>query len=150
MTPELRELFPITKRAIYLNHAAVSPLPTPTLEAIETQLKDVHENGMLNFRNWLATKERTRKLIADLLGARPEAYGGRDGAAGAGARAGDRHVHPRRGGDAEARAAADPDLEVGGRGERFESSSTAQSVARLAPRIPRACRARPEVRWTSR
>jgi selenocysteine lyase/cysteine desulfurase len=67
-----RELFPITKRYNYLNHAAVSPLPLPTLQAVQTQLKDVHENGSLNFHEWLATKEQARKLLAGLLGARPE------------------------------------------------------------------------------
>ena len=72
MTPELRSLFPITNRAVYLNHAAVSPLPTPTVEAIESQLKDVRDNGSINFRSWIAVKERARSLLAELLGARPE------------------------------------------------------------------------------
>jgi selenocysteine lyase/cysteine desulfurase len=72
MTPELRALFPVTKRTIYLNHAAVSPPPVTTIRAIEAQLKDVSENGMLNFRNWMAVKEHARKLLANLLGARPE------------------------------------------------------------------------------
>ena len=72
MLPELRALFPITKSAIYLNHAAVSPLPTPTFEAVERQLKDVRDNGSLNFRDWLAVKEQTRDLLATLLGARPK------------------------------------------------------------------------------
>jgi len=72
MTPELRALFPITERAIYLNHAAVSPPPITTIRAVESQLKDVHENGSTNFRNWLAVKEEARALLADLLGARPE------------------------------------------------------------------------------
>src|SRR5215204_5747720 len=72
MNAELRALFPITKRLNYLNHAAVSPLPVPALQAIETQLKDVHENGSLNFYEWLSTKEQARKLLAGILGARPE------------------------------------------------------------------------------
>jgi len=72
MTPEVRALFPITERAIYLNHAAVSPLPTTTLHAVESQLRDVHENGSAGFRNWLATKEQARELLANLLGARSE------------------------------------------------------------------------------
>lgn len=72
MTPELRALFPITQRAVYLNHAAVSPLPTTTIQAVEAQLRDVHENGSINFRSWLAVKERTRELLAQLLGARPD------------------------------------------------------------------------------
>ena len=72
MTPELRALFPITKRAVYLNHAAVSPPPTPAIQAVEAQLRDVHENGSLNFQSWLAVKEQARELLAWLLGARPE------------------------------------------------------------------------------
>ena len=73
MMPELRALFPITQRAVYLNHAAVSPPPTTTIQAVEAQLKDVHENGSLNFLSWLEVKERARALLAGLLGAaRPE------------------------------------------------------------------------------
>jgi cysteine desulfurase/selenocysteine lyase len=72
MTPELRALFPITERSIYLNHAAVSPPPITTIRAVESQLKDVHENGSINFRDWIATKEQARELLAKLLGARPE------------------------------------------------------------------------------
>ena len=72
MTPELRALFPITQRAVYLNHAAVSPPPTTTIQAVEAQLRDVHENGSVNFLSWLDVKERARGLLAGLLGARPE------------------------------------------------------------------------------
>jgi selenocysteine lyase/cysteine desulfurase len=72
MTPEIRALFPVTERLIYFNHAAISPPPIPTIRAIEAQLKDVHENGSLNFRSWLAVKEDARKLLANLLGAKPE------------------------------------------------------------------------------
>jgi selenocysteine lyase/cysteine desulfurase len=72
MTPEIRSLFPITERLVYLNHAAVSPLPTTTIAATEAQLRDVFENGSLNFRSWLSVKEQARQLLANLLGARAE------------------------------------------------------------------------------
>ena len=72
MNDDLRALFPITERAVYLNHAAVSPPPIPTVEAIQAQLRDVSENGSVNYRDWVATKERARQLAADLIGARPE------------------------------------------------------------------------------
>jgi cysteine desulfurase / selenocysteine lyase len=68
----LRDLFPITKHTIYLNHAAVSPPPTPTIEAVQSQLRDVAENGSLNYRSWIAVKEKARKLAAEMLGARPD------------------------------------------------------------------------------
>jgi cysteine desulfurase/selenocysteine lyase len=72
MNDRIRELFPVTQRAIYLNHAAVSPPPLKTIQAIQSQLQDVSENGSVNFRNWIAVKERARRLVADMLGARPE------------------------------------------------------------------------------
>ena len=72
MNSTVRALFPVTERAIYLNHAAVSPPPLTTIEAIQSQLRDVSENGSVNFRNWVAVKERARQLVAGMLGARPE------------------------------------------------------------------------------
>src|SRR6185503_12745172 len=72
MNNDLRALFPVTQHLNYLNHAAVSAPPTLTIAAIESQLTDVSQNGSLNFRSWLATKERTRQLLAAMLGARPD------------------------------------------------------------------------------
>ena len=72
MNDTLRALFPVTERANYLNHAAVSAPPTPTINAIRSQLTDVSENGSVNFRRWLAVKESARQLLAGMLGARPE------------------------------------------------------------------------------
>jgi cysteine desulfurase/selenocysteine lyase len=72
MNNALRALFPVTERVNYLNHAAVSPPPAATIAAIQSQLTDVSENGSVNFRSWVATKERTRQLLATMLGARPE------------------------------------------------------------------------------
>lgn len=72
MNDQLRALFPITERATYLNHAAVSPQPIPTIEAVQSQLRDVAENGSLNYRSWIAVKEQARKLAAEMIGARGE------------------------------------------------------------------------------
>jgi cysteine desulfurase / selenocysteine lyase len=72
MNETYRALFPVTKRAIYFNHAAVSAPPQPTIDAIQFQLNDVSQNGSVNFREWLGVKESARRLIADLLKAQPE------------------------------------------------------------------------------
>jgi cysteine desulfurase/selenocysteine lyase len=72
MNDAVRALFPVTERVNYLNHAAVSPPPAATIAAVKLQLKDVSENGSVNFRSWIATKERTRTLLATMLGAKPE------------------------------------------------------------------------------
>ncbi|HVG37933.1 MAG TPA: aminotransferase class V-fold PLP-dependent enzyme, partial [Pyrinomonadaceae bacterium] len=70
MNQALRALFPITERAVYLNHAAISAPPTPTVQAVENQIRDVVENGSLHYRRWVATKERARRAAAGMLGAR--------------------------------------------------------------------------------
>jgi selenocysteine lyase/cysteine desulfurase len=72
MTPEVRALFPLTERLVYLNHAAVSPPPVTSIKAVESQLRDVAENGSINYRSWLSTRENARHLLALLLGARPD------------------------------------------------------------------------------
>src|SRR5215210_6589205 len=72
MNESLRALFPHTRHTVYLNHAAVSPPPVPTLRAVEAQMKDVAENGALHYRQWVAVKENARKLAAGMIGARPE------------------------------------------------------------------------------
>jgi len=72
MNDQVRALFPVTQSLNYLNHAAVSPPPTPTIKAVESQLNDVSHNGSLNYRSWLAVKESARKLAAEMLRARPE------------------------------------------------------------------------------
>jgi selenocysteine lyase/cysteine desulfurase len=69
MNESLRALFPLTQRFVYLNHAAVSPPPTPTIEAVVAQLRDVAANGSLHYRSWVAVRERARKLAAEMLGA---------------------------------------------------------------------------------
>ena len=71
MNDSIRALFPVTERAIYLNHAAVSAPPTSTINSIKSQLADVSENGSVNFRKWLAVRESTRQLVAGMLGALP-------------------------------------------------------------------------------
>src|SRR5689334_1982171 len=72
MTPELRARFPITQRAVYLNHAAISSPPTTAIQAVEAQLRDVHENGSANSRDWLTVKEPARTSLARILRARSD------------------------------------------------------------------------------
>jgi cysteine desulfurase / selenocysteine lyase len=71
MNESLRSLFSHTGRVVYLNHAAVSPPPIKTIEAVSAQMRDVAENGSLHYRQWVAVKERARKLAAEMLGAQP-------------------------------------------------------------------------------
>ncbi len=72
MNEDLRALFPISERTVYLNHAAVSPPPVPTIQAVTAHLEDLARNGSLHYRRWVTVKESARKLMAAMLGARPE------------------------------------------------------------------------------
>jgi selenocysteine lyase/cysteine desulfurase len=72
MNENIRSLFPATQKYTYLNSAAVSPMPTTAVDAVLSQLKDVSENGTVNFMSWLATKQRARELAAVMLNVRPE------------------------------------------------------------------------------
>src|SRR3954471_6074201 len=72
MKQELRALFLITQKYVYLNHAAVSPPPIPVIAAVQEQLLDVQSNGVLNYKGWLGRKEKARGQVAKLLNSRPE------------------------------------------------------------------------------
>ena len=69
MDEHIRSLFPATKTYTYLNSAAVSPIPLTAVDAVRSQLDDVALNGSRNYLDWVATKNRARSLIADMLGA---------------------------------------------------------------------------------
>src|SRR5688572_448747 len=72
MNEELRSLFPATRKYTYLNSAAVSPLPTPSVEAVRSQLEDVALHGAAHYLDWVETKNRARSLIAGMLNVAPE------------------------------------------------------------------------------
>ena len=72
MNPEIRSQFPALERYTYLNSAAVSPLPRAAIEATISQLNDVANHGSEHYTEWIATKDRSRALLAEMLKVRPE------------------------------------------------------------------------------
>lgn len=60
------------RECTYLNSAAVAPLPAPTIDAVISQLRDVSLTGSEHYSDWVATKNRARTLLAEMLRARPE------------------------------------------------------------------------------
>lgn len=72
MNEKIRQLFPVLKKYNYLNSAAFSPIPVNAIEAVVSQLHDVSENGSTNYLKWVETKDRTRKVLAEMLGVRSE------------------------------------------------------------------------------
>ncbi len=72
MNEKIRGLFPALQNYNYLNSAAVSPLPTVAIDAVNVQLKDVSEHGSSHYPQWVETKNRTRGVIAGMLNVEAE------------------------------------------------------------------------------
>ncbi|MFN0088449.1 MAG: aminotransferase class V-fold PLP-dependent enzyme, partial [Blastocatellia bacterium] len=69
MTPEIRDLFPVTRNCVYLNHAAVCPISVPVHERMERHLRDLRDHGAVNYRDWLADVRRVREAAARFINA---------------------------------------------------------------------------------
>ncbi|MGA3025114.1 MAG: aminotransferase class V-fold PLP-dependent enzyme [Bryobacteraceae bacterium] len=66
---QYRPEFPVAERLIYLNHAAVSPLPRRVAEAMKQLADDSCQFGSLHYDTWLAAYEGVRVAAARLVGA---------------------------------------------------------------------------------
>lgn len=72
MNTEIRSQFPVLERYVYLNSAAVAPIPRTAIEAVTEQLSDVASHGSEHYLEWIATKDRARAILAGNLNVRPE------------------------------------------------------------------------------
>jgi len=63
----IRDKFPITKNKIFLNHAGVSPLSTPVLDAVQACLREFSLSGSTTFN-----LNEAKDLFASLIGAKRE------------------------------------------------------------------------------
>ena len=66
---QYRDQFPVTERLIYLNHAAVAPLPKVCAQAMQAFAQDACDYGSLHYDQWLDTFEQLRVATARLIGA---------------------------------------------------------------------------------
>jgi len=66
---QYREEFPVTEHLIYLNHAAVAPLPKRGALAMQRYAEDALQSGSLHYDQWLDTYEQLRVAAARLIGA---------------------------------------------------------------------------------
>jgi len=66
---QYREEFPVTQNLIYLNHAAVAPLPRRSAQAMQEWAADALQFGSLHYDRWLDTYEGLRVACARLIGA---------------------------------------------------------------------------------
>ena len=66
---EYRSLFPSVNNQVYLNHAACSPLPAPTIQAVQGLLQDQHLYGCRYSKGWDDLVNRIRGTAARFIGA---------------------------------------------------------------------------------
>jgi selenocysteine lyase/cysteine desulfurase len=69
MDPALRDLFPVTQRYAYLNHASVGALPKPVIRAMACYLEERSIHGSEALIDWDRDIERIRRAAARFLGA---------------------------------------------------------------------------------
>ncbi|MFA6034974.1 MAG: aminotransferase class V-fold PLP-dependent enzyme, partial [Myxococcota bacterium] len=66
---KIRAMFPVTGKVNYLNHAAVSPIPTAAVDSINAYLEDVRDYGMMHETRWLGEIERIRGRVQAFINA---------------------------------------------------------------------------------
>jgi selenocysteine lyase/cysteine desulfurase len=70
---QIRDLFPLTKTGrVYMNHAAISPLPTPTFETTRRCLEIRISGAVENFEEGMQMIENARSRAASYINARSE------------------------------------------------------------------------------
>jgi cysteine desulfurase / selenocysteine lyase len=63
--------FPVRRNLVYLNHAAVAPLPRRVADAIVAHVEESRDRGAANWRRAYAAIEATREKAARFIGAAP-------------------------------------------------------------------------------
>jgi selenocysteine lyase/cysteine desulfurase len=61
--------FPVDRRHVYLNHAAISPWPERARQAMRAFVDGITEDGSLHFPDWQATDAELRERLRALVGA---------------------------------------------------------------------------------
>jgi cysteine desulfurase/selenocysteine lyase len=64
--------FPVRQHCLYLNHAAVAPLPARVAEAMRARIGEQENSGSHHWERWKETELAARALAAELVGCRPE------------------------------------------------------------------------------
>jgi len=68
---EYRKFFPVTKTGTYLNHAAISPISTPVVEAINSALSGRSAGDIDTFQMMLDNKSKLKNNISRLIHTNP-------------------------------------------------------------------------------
>ncbi len=64
--------FPVRERCLYLNHAAVAPLPARVANAMRDRIADQEAHGSHHWERWREVELSARSLASELVGCRAE------------------------------------------------------------------------------
>jgi selenocysteine lyase/cysteine desulfurase len=66
-----RKEFPVTDKYTFMNHAAVAPTPGCVVEAMGELFRELSQEGITRFPNWMRRIEEVRGLFAGLINSNP-------------------------------------------------------------------------------
>lgn len=69
---KIRADFPITKKSVYLDHAAGGPIPKPVWAKIQSYYKENFEEADFAWMKWVERREKARAAVAKFINAEPE------------------------------------------------------------------------------
>ncbi|MDH7601144.1 MAG: aminotransferase class V-fold PLP-dependent enzyme [Armatimonadota bacterium] len=67
----IRSNFPHLNRFIFLNHAGVSPLPSPVADSMRSLIADLEQNASINEEQWSQRESDLRRGLSALLHCEP-------------------------------------------------------------------------------
>jgi cysteine desulfurase / selenocysteine lyase len=71
MNEDIRQLFPVTERYVYLNHAAAAPISLPVQRRMTEHLRDLVEAGHAHWREWGEALDQVRHVVASFVNCAP-------------------------------------------------------------------------------
>jgi cysteine desulfurase/selenocysteine lyase len=70
---ELRQhFFPVTRNCVYLNHAALGPIPRPVVQAVQAYIEDTSAYGVVPEAKWVEYERGAHRRLASMISARPD------------------------------------------------------------------------------
>jgi cysteine desulfurase/selenocysteine lyase len=70
---DLRQhFFPVTRNCVYLNHAALGPIPRPVVQATQAYIEDTSAYGVVPESKWVEYERGAHRRLASMIAARPD------------------------------------------------------------------------------
>jgi cysteine desulfurase/selenocysteine lyase len=70
---DLRKFFfPVTRNCVYLNHAALGPIPRPVVQVAQAYLEDTSAYGVVPEAKWVEYERGAHRRLAHMISARPD------------------------------------------------------------------------------